>query len=426
MTLLLVVGLVILLLLGAPLFVVLGGLALLLLSTAGLDPQLIAIEIHRITSSPNLVVIPLFSFAGVILAHSGMPARFVALAKATVGWIPGAAAIVSLAAFEFFTAFTGASGISILATGPMMYTVLRGAGYPDRFSLGLISSAGSLGVLLPPSIVVIFYGTLTRAPIDTLFLAGLLPSLLMLVLLAIYCLWRGRQYLTREPFEVQQLKKALWDARYELPLPVCVLGGLYSGLLTINEAASLATLYIVIVEGLLYRELGGWKQLYQRVIESMMLVGAILVVLGVALGVTNYAVDQGIPDLLLEWATAHISTPWQFLLALNVLLLIVGCVLDVFSALVLLVPLVTPLAMQYGVDPVHLGIIMLANLEIGYSTPPVGLNLFVSALTFKRPMGEVVRSVVPFVLILLLAVLIITFVPWLSTWPVPEALSGLE
>lgn len=417
MTWLLGLLLVVALFLGAPLFVCVGALALLLLSTVGLDPSVIAIEIHRITSSPNLVVIPLFSFAGVLLARSGMPGRFVELARASIGWIPGAAALVTLGAFEYFTAFTGASGVSILATGPMLYAVLRGAGYPDRFSLGLIASAGSLGVLLPPSVVVIFYGTLTRTPIDQLFLAGILPSLLMLVVLGAFCLWRGRRELAREPFELARFYRALWAARYEVPLPFLLLLSIYAGWLTLQEAASLSVLYLLVVEVGLLGELREKGMLVKLVVEAMMLVGAILVVLGVSLGLTNYFVDQGLPEQLAMWATSTLHTKVQFLLALNVLLLVAGCVLDVFSALVLLVPLLTPLALQFGVHPLHLGIIFLANLEIGYSTPPVGLNLFVASLTFKRPMGELIRAVVPFVLLLLLSVLVITFVPVLSDWP---------
>jgi len=418
LTLLIALLILLLLLLGAPLFICLGALAYLLLTSVGLEPQVIAIEIYRITSSPNLIVIPLFAFAGVLMARSRMPHRMVELARATFGWLPGGAAIITLLSFEFFTAFTGASGISILATGGMLYHVLRGAGYSDRFSLGLISSAGSLGVLLPPSIVIIFYGTLTRAPIDVMFKAGLLPSAVMLTVLGGYCLWQGRLNLSREPFRLERFREALWAAKLEVPLPLLVLGGIYSGVITVTEAACVSSVYVLISEVVVHREIHWRRDLPGVALEAMTLVGAIIVVLGVALGLTNYLVDQGLPERLLEFSASYITTRVQFLLALNLLLLIAGCLLDVFSALILLVPLVTPLAVQFGVDPIHLGIIFLANLEIGYSTPPVGLNLFVSSLTFHRPLPQIIRSVVPFVLLLLVAVLIITFVPWLSTWPV--------
>ncbi len=403
---------------GAPLFICIGALTLLLLSAAGLDAQAIASEIYRIARSPGLVAIPLFAFSGVVMARSGMPGRLVELAGALVGWVPGAEAVVTLAIFELFTALTGASGVSILAVGAMLYSMLRQAGYSDRFSLGMLSSAGSLGVLLPPSIVIIFYGTLTTTPIDVLFKAGLVPSVVMLGLLGTYCVVRGRGRSTRTAFSWSRLRRALWRARYELPLPVLIVGGTLSGLITVEEIACLTASYVLVIEVWVYRDVPLKSALSGAAVETMTLVGAILMVLGVALGLTNYLVDQGVPEALVAWTADRVTSRTAFLLALNAALLVAGCLLDVFSALILLVPLVTPLAMYYGVHPVHLGIIFLANLEVGYSTPPVGLNLFVSALTFKRPLLEVIRAVVPFVLLLLGGVLIITFVPQLTTWVV--------
>ncbi len=419
MTLVLAVSMLLLLLLGAPLFVALGGLTLGLLFAAGLDWALIGVEMSRMLSSPNLVVIPLFACAGVLMAKSGMPERFVNLAQALIGWIPGAAALTVLVSFEFFTAFTGASGVSILAAGSMLYGIMRGAGYSDRFSLGLIGSAGSLGVLLPPSIVVIFYGTLTRTPIDALFRAALLPGAVMGLLLGGWCIFRGYAHVERTPLRWRAVIEAFSAARYEIPLPVVVLGGIYSGWITINEAATLTAIYLLVVEGLLYRDIPSWSMLADIIVEAMQIVGAIVVLLAVSLGLTNYMVDQGFPDLLRGLFVDHVHSRVEFLLMLNAILLMAGCFLDVFSALILLVPLLTPIAMAYGVDPLHLGIIFLANLEVGYSTPPVGLNLFVSSLNFGRPLGEIIRAVVPFVLLLILSVLIITFVPELSTWAAP-------
>ncbi len=410
--------------LGTPLFICIGALTLLLLRAIGMDPQVVAIEVYRIARSPGLVAISMFAFAGVVMARSGMPGRFVDLAKALVGWIPGAAAIVTLTVFETFTALTGASGMSILAVGGMLYGVLRKAGYPDRFSLGMISSAGSLGVLLPPSIVIIFYGTLTSTPIDVLFKAGLLPSAVMLGVLGTYCVLRGMRAGTRTPFSWSRLAAATWATRYEIPLPFLVLGGAYTGIITIAEIACITALYVLVVETVVYGDVPLRKAVGDLAVETMMLVGAIVVVLAVALGLNNVLVDQGIPERLVHWSAGVISSRVGFLLALNLLLLAMGCMLDVFSALILAVPLLTPLAMSHGIHPVHLGIIFLANLEVGYSTPPVGLNLFVASLTFKRPLLEVMKSVLPFVLLLLLGVLIITFIPQLSTWPTAE-LEGL-
>ncbi len=407
-------------LLGTPLFVCLGILTLLLLWSVGLDPQVVAIEIYRISRSPGLVAIPMFAYSGVVMARSRMPVRFVGLAQALVGWLPGAAAVVTLAIFELFTALTGASGLSILAVGGMLYSVLRNAGYSDRFSLGLISSAGSLGVLLPPSIVIIFYGTLTSTPIDVLFKAGLLPTAVMLGMLGAYCAWKGMGSGTRTPFSWRRLASAAWEARFEIPLPLLVIGGAYSGVITISEIACITALYVTIVEVALYRDVGLKDIAVTIPVETMKLVGAIFVVLGVALGLTNVLVDQGIPEHLIAWSAGFISSKVGFLIALNLLLLALGCMLDVFSALILVVPLVTPLALSHGVHPVHLGIIFLANLEVGYSTPPVGLNLFVASLAFKRPLVDTMRAALPFVLILMIGVLIITFVPALSTWPMPE------
>lgn len=407
--------------LGMPLFAVIAGAALLGFYSAGYDPTVVAVEFYRLGDLPGLIAIPLFTLAGYVLAASKAPGRLVRLSNALLGWLPGGLAIVAIVGCAFFTAFTGASGVTIVAMGALLYPALRQAGYGERYSLGLVTSAGSLGLLFAPSLPLILYGFVagqlgTTPPVtmEALFLAGLLPGFLMMALLSLHAMWVGRALpRTGNSVDVAELLAALRESAWELPLPVVVLGGIYSGLFAASEAAAVTALYVLLVEVLIKREVP-LSRVPGVMAEAMRMVGAILLILGCALALSNWLIDQELPTRLFAAIQAGVHRPWLFLLLLNVFLLAVGALLDVFSAVVILVPLLVPIAAGYGIDPVHLGIVMLANLQLGYFTPPVGMNLFIAAYRFGTPILGLVRATWPFLLILGAAVLIITWWPGLS------------
>jgi tripartite ATP-independent transporter DctM subunit len=413
------VALVLLALLGMPLFAAIGAAALLGFHSGGVDLSVTAIEFYRLAEMPTLLAIPLFTFAGYLLSESGAPVRLVALTRALLGWLPGGLALVALAACAFFTAFTGASGVTIVALGALLYPALRHAGYGERFSLGLVTTSGSLGLLFAPSLPLILYGIVAQQlgvgrpfTLDELFLAGLLPGALMVVLLSGFSMWANRG-LPLSAFSRAEARAALWAARWELPLPVVVLGGIYGGLVAVSEAAAVTVIYVFVVEVLVHREIP-LRELPRVMREAMLLVGGVLVILGVSLASTNYLIDAQVPARLFEAVRSYVDSPLAFLLLLNVFLLLLGMMLDIFAALVIVVPLLLPIAVGYGVDPVHLGIVFLANMQLGYFTPPVGMNLFIASLRFRKDVAELVRAAVPFFLVLLFAVLVITYWPGLS------------
>ncbi|MEL6870560.1 MAG: TRAP transporter large permease [Pseudomonadota bacterium] len=406
--------LLLLALFGAPLFAVIAASALASYSREDIDLSALVIEFFSIAEMPVLLAIPLFTFAGYVLSESQAPGRLVRLSQALLGWMPGGLAIVSLAACAFFTAFTGASGVTIIALGAILYPALAQSGYDSKFNLGLVTSAGSLGLLFAPSLPLILYGIVAQVPIDDLFLAGILPGMLMLFMLAGWSLWVNRG--TAQPlaaFSWQKVASALRESVWDLPLPIVVLGGIYSGYFAVSEAAAVTALYAIIVEVFILREIP-LRQLPDIMRESMLLVGGILVILGVSLASTNIMIDIGAPQQLLAWISGFVSSQTSFLLLLLLFLLVLGAILDIFSALVLVVPLILPVALQYGVEPVHLGMIFLATMQLGYLTPPVGLNLFIASYRFERPITEVYAATFPFLVILLLSVIVITFWPSLS------------
>ncbi len=412
--------LVVLALLGAPLFVVIGASAMWGFYQSEVDLAVIAIEIYRLAEMPVLLAIPLFTFAGYLVSESGAPGRLVRVTQAFLGWMPGGLAIVALVACALFTAFTGASGVTIVALGALLFPALAHAGYRENFNLGLITTSGSLGVLFAPSLPLILYGVVAQQmgigssfTIDELFLAGLLPGLLMISMLSIWAIWQGRGTQRVERSSWGEVKGAVREAIWELPLPFIVLGGIYSGYFAVSEAAAVTAIYVLIVEVFIYREVS-LKALPGVIRSSMVLVGAVLVILGLSLASTNYLIDAEIPTELFEMVQEHITNPLTFLLVLNLFLLILGMMLDIFSALVIMVPLLLPIAIRYGIDPVHLGIIFLANMQIGYFTPPVGMNLFIASYRFKKPIMTLYKATWPFFLILLTSVLIITYWPALS------------
>lgn len=412
---------------GAPLFAVIAASALLGFSREEVDLSVVAIEIYRLAEMPVLLAIPLFTFAGYVLGESQAPGRLVRLTNALLGWLSGGLAIVSLAACALFTAFTGASGVTIVALGALLYPALREAHYPERFSLGLITTSGSLGLLFAPALPLILYGVVAQqmnldppVKIDDLFAAGLIPGLLMVVLLSLYSMWRVRGVArTGAAFSAREAWAAVRESAWEIPLPVVVLGGIYSGVFALSEAAAVTALYVLIVEVVIRREIP-LRQVPAVMRESMVLVGAILIILGVSLASTNYLIDTEVPTQLFEMIRARIDSKLTFLILLNVFLLALGMMLDIFSALVIVVPIILPIAIGYGIHPVHLGIIFLANMQIGYITPPVGMNLFISSYRFRRNVLDVYRATVPFFVILLLTVLVITYWPALSLFLVGD------
>lgn len=408
-------------LLGTPLFAVIAASVLINFALDGVDLTVVIIEVYRLAEMPVLLAIPLFTFAGYLLAESNAPKRLVRITNVFFGWLPGGLAVVALVICAMFTAFTGASGVTIVALGGMLYPALKQAGYPERYSLGLVTASGSIGLLFAPSLPLILYGVVAQqlnigvpVSISDLFLAGILPGLLIVVMLSIYGLLQKRgPQAKHEPFSGHEALAAVREAGWELPLPFIVLGGIYSGYFAVSEAAAVTAIYVFFVEVLIHREIT-WTKLPKIMRESMVLVGAILIVLSMSLASTNYLLDAEIPAKLFDFIRSHVDNAFTFLLLLNIFLLMLGMMLDIFSALVIMVPLILPIAVGYGIHPVHLGIIFLANMEIAYLMPPMGMNLFISMFRFERPMLEIFRSVLPFVAILLVAVLIITYWPALS------------
>ncbi len=420
-----VAGLLLMALSGAPLFAVLLAAAMTGFWAADIDLTVVAIELYRLVDTPLLVALPLFTFAGYILSAAQTSQRLVDLVQSLFGALPGGLAIVGFVACAVFTALTGASGVTIVALGALLLPAMLSQGYSERFSLGLVTSSGSLGLLIVPSVPLILYGVIAQQmdvgvqfSIVDLFKAGVLPVLLMLTMLIGWTLWKHRASgpeggISRQPFTRAEFGRALWAARYELPLPFVVLGGVFSGIFAVSDAAAVTALYVIVAEVVLYRDVK-WQQLPGLVVDSMVMVGGILLILGVALAFTNYLVDAQIPQQLFEFMQAHVTSPLMFLLLLNVLLLVLGAILDIFAATVIMVPLLLPVAVGYGIHPVHLGIIFLANMQIGYFTPPIGMNLFIASFRFRKPMLELYSACWPFFVVLLTAVLIITYVPWLS------------
>jgi len=406
--------------LGAPLFAVIATSAMIGFTKDETDLMVMAIEILGLAELPFLTAIPLFTFAGYLLSESNAPQRLVRMTGAMLGWMPAGLAVIALATCAFFTAFTGASGVTIIALGALLYPALQQDGYPDKFNLGLITASGSLGLLFAPSLPLILYGVVSEVSIDNLFLAGILPGILMIVMLSGYSMWVNRANTKMiKKFSARELVAAIREAMWEIPLPFVVLGGIYSGYFAVSEAAAITALYVFIVEVVILREIR-IKDMPRIMRSSMVLVGGILIILSVSLASTNYMINAGIPQMLLEWVSNLVSNQVSFLLLLLGFLLVLGAILDIFSAIVLVVPLILPIAAGYDVHPVHLGIVFLAAMELGYLTPPVGLNLFISSYRFEKPILHVYAATFPFLMILLLSVIIIAFWPDLSLWLVPD------
>ena len=399
---------------GAPIFVGLGGAAVLFFWSDFIPTSAIPAEMYRIVVSPTLPTIPLFTLAGYILAESGASRRMIDVFSNTFGWIKGGTPVVVVLLCGFFTALTGGSGVTILALGGLLYPLLRKSGYSELFSLGLITVSGSLGLLFPPSLPAIIYSVTAGVSVKDVFIAGLIPGTLLVTFVAGWAIFRGeKERIKVRSFQWDSIVKSLWIAKWELIIPILILYGVFGGFTTLVETAAITVVYILIIETLIYRDLP-LNSLPKIVVDCATLVGGVLIILGVAMGVTSYLVDAQIPMHLLSWVKETISSKYIFLLLLNGLLLLVGCMMDIFSAIIVIVPLIIPLGHYFGVDPVHLAIIFIANLELGFLTPPVGMNLFLAAYRFDKSMPLIYKATLPFFVIRFLVVLLITYLPIIS------------
>ena len=406
---------------GLPLFIVILAAAMLGFYLADVPLTVIAIELYRLIDTPMLLALPLFTFSGYVLAESGLSSRLVKFTSLVMGWMPAGLAIVSFFVCAFFTAFTGASGVTIVAVGALIFPALIAGGYNERYSLGLVTTSGSLGLLLAPSLPLILYGVIaqqmdleTPFSLRDLFMAGAIPALLMILSLSVYSIWATKDLpLIREQFDRAQVFSQFKELGWDMPLPLIVLGGIYSGFFAVSEAAAVTAAYVLTVYIAVKKEINP-RSVPRIVKESMMMVGGILLILGVSLAFTNYLIDAEVPQALFSWISEFIESKFAFLFLLNVVLLLLGAILDIFSALVIMVPLILPLAISFGVDPVHLGIIFLANMQIGYFTPPIGMNLFIASYRFKKPISEIYRATLPFMGVLLIVLALITYVPKIS------------
>jgi len=403
---------------GEPLFIIMGGLGLLLwYLTTPIDGSMLSmiLDMKRLTSQDIFIAIPLFTFCGYILSESNTPARMTNLVRALLGWAYGGLAIVTLITCAFFSAFTGASGVTIIALGGFLYPILINENYPEHFSLGLVTCTGGLGLLFPPSLPIILYGIVSSTSIDQLFVAALIPGAFMIMMLSLYAIVRGKiSKVPTKKFSFKEAASALWEVRWELPFPFIIIIGIYGGLVTASQASALVAFYAIMIECFIYKDISFTKDLPLIMKESMVMVGGILIILASAMGLTAFLIDMNIPDIILGSMKQFITNKYWFLFVLNLFLLLVGCMMDIFSAIIVVVPLIIPIATAFDVHPIHLGIIFLMNLEIGYMTPPVGINLFISSFRFNKPVVKLYRAVLPFLLILFVCLLIITYCPFLS------------
>jgi tripartite ATP-independent transporter DctM subunit len=406
--------------LGAPIFVVIGGIALILFVKDGISIAAVSVEAYRMVGSPVLATLPLFTLAGYLLAQGGTVARLVRLFDAWLGWMPGGFAIAATLVCAFFSTFTGASGITILALGGMLLPVLVKGGYPERSSIGLLTATGSIGLLFPPSLAVILYGVVAHVPIPDLFAAGLIPGLAMV---AIVCLFGARVAIrsgvVRRSFDLREGLRALWIAKWEVLLPIVTLTAMFGGYCSLTEAAAITAVYVLVVQALIYRDLSLTRDLPGILVKCGTLMGGVLTILCVAMGLTNYLVDAEIPGRVAALVSAWTDSQLVFLLALNLFLLVIGCLMDIFSATAVVLPIIIPISSEFGVSPLHLAMIFLTNLELGYLTPPVGMNLFLASYRFDRSLAHICRASLPFLLLLFGIVLIVTYLPLL----VPELLT---
>lgn len=415
-----IVAIIALALLETPVFTVIAALSIACLYLLDHDPlslQMILIEMNRLGAMPVLVALPLFTFVGCMLTETRAPRRIMNFIEALMGWLPGGLAMAALCSCAFFTALTGASGVTIVALGSILYPVMRSKGYGETFSLGLLTTSGSLGLLFPPSLPVILYGVVAQVDIGKIFKAALVPGCLLIVVLCVYAFFKqsaSEKTKGSKGISFKRVQSTFKDAIWDWPVIGIILAGVYGGFVTIAEVSALVLVYVVVVECFVLKEIAFFKELPALIVESAVLSGAIIVILGVALGFTGFLVDEQIPNRILKWITAFSDSKLIFLAGLNLFLLAVGCIMDIFSAIVIVVPIIVPIALSYGVDPIHLCVIFLVNLEIGYATPPIGINLFIASMKFDKPVTMLYRASIPYLMLLLGVLILITYVPWLS------------
>jgi tripartite ATP-independent transporter DctM subunit len=399
---------------GAPIFIGLGGMAVLLFWADYTPISAIPTEAYRIVVSPTLPTIPLFTLAGYLLAESKASERLVDVFRELFGWIPGGTPVIIVVLCGFFTALTGGSGVTILALGGLLLPLLLKEGYSRSFSLGLITVSGSLGLLFPPSLPAIIYGVTAGVSVKDVFIAGLIPGIMLVVLMSVWALYQGKKdNISPSVFNISKALKVCWETKWELAIPALILFGVFGGFTTLVETAALTVVYVFIVEVYISKDINP-RTLPRIVIDCATLIGGVLIILGVAMGLTSYLIDAQIPILILSWAKTAIASKYTFLLMLNIFLLLVGCLMDIFSAIIVIVPLIAPLGVYFGIDPVHLAIIFIANLELGFLTPPVGMNLFLAAYRFDEDMAKIYQATLPFFLVRVLAVGLITYIPILT------------
>jgi tripartite ATP-independent transporter DctM subunit len=409
--------LVLIALIGAPLFTVLASGAILASVAEDISPDILIIEMNRLSTSPNMIALPLFILAGVIMAHGGAPKRLVAFYRANFGFLPGGIAVVTLISCAFFTMFSGASGVTILALGGLLYPILKNEGYPQNFNLGLLTTSGSLGLLFPPSLAIIVYSIVANVNIEEMFIAGILPGVLLIIMLTLYSSYVGRSHnVKHHEFVLSEAVKTCKRCMFDLFLPVGIVLGIFGGFVSLTEAAAVTAAYLLFIDTVVYKTISIKKQGLRLLTEASVLFGSLIIILLIALGLTNLLIDAQLPTKLLTFIEQFVDSKIQFLILLNIFLLLVGAIMDIFSALLVVVPLLLPLAVRYDIHPIHLGVIFLANLEIGYSTPPIGINLFIASQRFKKPVVTLFRSTIPFLLIMLVWLLAITYLPALSLW----------
>jgi len=419
-----VILLIILIILGLPLFAGILAVSMLGLYVSQVDFMAIPIEIFRLANAPVLLAIPLFTFAGYLMAEGNTSKRLVRFSRSLFGWMPGGLGIVALVSCAFFTSITGATGITIIALGGLLLPALVSENYEGNFSLGLITTSGSLGLHFPPSLPIILYGFISGVSIEKLFMAGLIPGMFMIGILCLFSIVMGKKWKLKTPsFSTHEFLISFKEAAWEIPIPLLIIAGIYSGFSTATEAAALTVGYVLFIKVFVFHELSLIEDLPRVMKESMKMVGSIMIILGAALGFTNYLVDAFIPLKILAFMEGMVESKIGFLLILNLFLILVGCMMDIFSAILVVVPLIVPLASRFGIDPLHLGVVFLANLGIGYNTPPVGLNLFIASSRFERPVTQIYKATLPFLLLLLFTLLCITYWPGMSLF-LPELLGS--
>jgi len=412
---------------GMPIFAAIGGIAMIILQAAGREPDAAPIQIFSALTDMDIIAIPLFTLTGFFLSESKAGERLVKTFKAFFGWLPGGMIIATVIICAFFTSFTGASGVTILALGGILYTILSENKYTEKFSLGLLTSGGGIGLLFPPSLPIILVASTSNTILHFMnipikysiidyFIGALIPGiLLVVVMIATGFVFSAKVKIATEAFNSKETLRSLKESFFEILLPVILVTGYFSGRLTLVEASALSVIYVVIVEVFVNKDIAV-IDIPKVFFKAVPIIGGILAILAMAKALSYAFVDSGVPESFAFWMQSAVNSKFVFLLLLNLALLVLGCLMDIFSAILVFLPLIVPLGHAYGIDPVHLGIIFIVNLEAGFLTPPVGMNLFLASYRFEKPFMQICRSVLPFLSVRFVVILLVTYVPWFSTF----------